>query len=85
MDNITVYVFELLEPYLKPLMKTATTQLAAQSANVIDKLDQYEVFHDPLASDPTHSMLSKDHFVSLVYASILGAVTDTAFIAEFDS
>jgi Heterokaryon incompatibility protein Het-C len=63
MENITVYVFEMLEPYLKPLMKTATTQLAAQSANVIDKLDQYEVFHDPLASDPTHSMLSKDHFV----------------------
>ena len=67
MDNITVYVFELLEPYLKPLMKTATTQLAAQSANVIDKLDQYEVFHDPLASDPTHSMLSKDHFVSVLH------------------
>jgi len=64
MDNITVYILEMVEPYLKPLMKTATTQLAAQSANVINKLDQYEVFNDPLASDPTHSMLSKDHFVS---------------------
>lgn len=65
-DNLTVYIFEMLEPYLKPLMKTATTQLAASSSEVINKLDQYEVFHDPVASDPTHSMLSKDHFVSRV-------------------
>jgi hypothetical protein len=63
MENITVFIFQMLEPYLKPLMKTATTQLATSSAAVINKLDQYEVFHDALASDPTHSILSKDHFV----------------------
>ncbi|CCA67339.1 related to Het-c heterokaryon incompatibility protein [Serendipita indica DSM 11827] len=62
MENLTVFVIQTLEPYLKPLMKTATTQLAASSAAVINKLDQYEVFHDPNASDPTHSILSKDHF-----------------------
>ena len=43
-------------------MKTATTQLMAASGEVIDKADQYEVFNDPRASDPTHSFLSKDHF-----------------------
>jgi hypothetical protein len=53
----------MLEPFLKPLMRTATQQLASSSASVIDKVDQYQVFNDPSASDPTHSMLSKDHFV----------------------
>lgn len=34
------------------------------SGEVIDSHDQYEVFNDPNAGDPTHSFLSKDHFVS---------------------
>lgn len=65
MESITVFVFTTLEPYLKPLMKTATTQLSSSAAEVINKIDQYEVFNDQHASDPTHSILSKDHFVSV--------------------
>ncbi|KAL5523319.1 hypothetical protein ACEPAF_1586 [Sanghuangporus sanghuang] len=62
MDSISVFIFTTLEPYLKPLMKTATTGLMSASGEVIDSHDQYEVFNDPGASDPTHSFLSKDHF-----------------------
>ncbi|KAF7316192.1 hypothetical protein MIND_00137400 [Mycena indigotica] len=62
MDSISVFVFTTLEPFLRPLMKTATTQLSSVSAEVIDSHDQYQVFDDPRASDPTHSFLSKDHF-----------------------
>jgi len=62
MDSISVFVFTTLEPYLKPIMKTATSGLTAASGEVIDRHDQYEVFNDPQASDPTHSFLSKDHF-----------------------
>ncbi|KAF7794906.1 hypothetical protein EIP86_006049 [Pleurotus ostreatoroseus] len=62
MDSVSVFVFTTLEPFLKPLMKTATTQLMAASGQVINSQDQYEVFNDPRASDPTHSFLSKDHF-----------------------
>ncbi|PSR70573.1 hypothetical protein PHLCEN_2v13544 [Hermanssonia centrifuga] len=62
MDSVSVFVFTTLEPFLRPLMKTATTQLMAASGEVINKQDQYEVFNDPRASDPTHSFLSKDHF-----------------------
>ncbi|EKM58089.1 uncharacterized protein PHACADRAFT_171323 [Phanerochaete carnosa HHB-10118-sp] len=61
-DSISVFVFTTLEPFLKPLMKTATSQLQVASGEVINKQDQYEVFNDPRASDPTHSFLSKDHF-----------------------
>ncbi|KAF5357198.1 hypothetical protein D9756_006590 [Leucocoprinus leucothites] len=62
MDSISVFVLTTLEPFLKPLMKTATTSLGAVSGEVINTHDQYEVFNDPRASDPTHSFLSKDHF-----------------------
>lgn len=61
-DNVSVFVFTVLEPLLKPLMKTATTGLVAASGEVIDTSDQYEVFNSPTANDPTHSYLSKDHF-----------------------
>ncbi|KAI0703749.1 heterokaryon incompatibility protein Het-C-domain-containing protein [Cytidiella melzeri] len=61
-ESISVFVFTTLEPFLKPLMKTATEQLMAASGQVINQADQYEVFNDPRASDPTHSFLSKDHF-----------------------
>ncbi|KAI9465912.1 Het-C-domain-containing protein [Lactarius psammicola] len=61
-ETISVFVFTTLEPYLKPLLSTASNQLMAASSEVINTHDQYEVFNDPQASDPTHSFLSKDHF-----------------------
>ncbi|KAJ7740023.1 heterokaryon incompatibility protein HET-C [Mycena maculata] len=61
-DSISVFVFTTLEPFLKPLLKTATTSLSSVSAEVVNNEDQYEVFNDLRASDPTHSFLSKDHF-----------------------
>lgn len=36
--------------------------LGEGSKAVIDSDDQYEVFNNPDASDPSHSILSKDHF-----------------------
>ncbi|KAJ7240833.1 heterokaryon incompatibility protein Het-C-domain-containing protein [Mycena haematopus] len=61
-ESIEVFVLTTLEPFLKPLLKTATSQLSTVAGEVIDNNDQYEVFNDPRASDPTHSFLSKDHF-----------------------
>lgn len=43
-------------------MLTATGTLQNGSAAVINNQDQYEVFNNPHADDPTHSLLSKDHF-----------------------
>ncbi|KJA23049.1 hypothetical protein HYPSUDRAFT_66529 [Hypholoma sublateritium FD-334 SS-4] len=55
-DSISVF------PFMKPILKSATSGLSTVSGEVIDNVDQYEVFNDPRASDPTHSFLSKDHF-----------------------
>jgi hypothetical protein len=62
MESISVFVFTTLEPFLKPILKSATAGLSSASGEVINTHDQYEVFDDPIASDPTHSFLSKDHF-----------------------
>ncbi|KAF5381282.1 hypothetical protein D9615_008357 [Tricholomella constricta] len=61
-DSISVFVFTTIEPFLKPILKTTTAGLSEISGQVINSHDQYEVFNDPRASDPTHSFLSKDHF-----------------------
>ncbi|PFH49561.1 hypothetical protein AMATHDRAFT_62868 [Amanita thiersii Skay4041] len=61
-ESISVFVYTTIEPILKPILKNATAGLTAASGEVIDTHDQYEVFNDPRASDPTHSFLSKDHF-----------------------
>ncbi|KAG2041178.1 Het-C-domain-containing protein [Suillus americanus] len=61
-DSISAFVFTTLEPFLKPILENATAGLSSASSEVIDNHDQYEVFNDPYASDPTHSFLSKDHF-----------------------
>ncbi|KAL4066987.1 heterokaryon incompatibility protein Het-C-domain-containing protein [Scleroderma yunnanense] len=61
-ESISVFVFTTVEPFVKPILQTATSGLQLASGEVINSHDQYEVFNDPLASDPTHSFLSKDHF-----------------------
>ena len=65
-NSISVFIITTLEPFVKPLLGTATQALGASSAAVIDSHDQEEVWNDWNASDPTHSFLSKDHFSLLL-------------------
>lgn len=48
-ESISVFVFTTIEPFLKPILQSATSGLQAASAEVVDKHDQYEVFNDPRA------------------------------------
>ncbi len=48
-SRIVVFVFTTLEPFLKPIMKQATSGLQLASGEVINNQDQYEVFNDPRA------------------------------------
>ncbi|KAG8965532.1 hypothetical protein FRC03_000442, partial [Tulasnella sp. 419] len=56
------YVFTTVEPWLTPLLKRVTGALKEGSEAIISLDDQFRVFNDPNASDPSHSLLSKDHF-----------------------
>ena len=63
-DQINIFVFSLLAPYVLPVIGQVKAELATGSSQVIasSRDKQHIVFRDDHSSDPTHSMLSKDHF-----------------------
>ncbi|BGP16034.1 hypothetical protein JCM10213v2_004028 [Rhodosporidiobolus nylandii] len=65
-NSVNAFVFETIEPMLKPIMGQATQVLGQGSAAVINNQDQFAVFNNPNDSDPTHSFLSKDHFALIL-------------------
>jgi hypothetical protein len=63
-DQINIFVFSLLAPFVLPIINQIKTELNTGSSEIIQssKNKQLIVFHDDHSTDPTHSMLSKDHF-----------------------
>ncbi|KAK4976557.1 hypothetical protein LTR66_010827 [Elasticomyces elasticus] len=67
-DQINIFVFSLLAPFVLPIIKQVKRELATGSSEIIQssKDKQLIVFHDDNSTDPTHSMLSKDHFSNVL-------------------
>ncbi|PQE28026.1 Heterokaryon incompatibility Het-C protein [Rutstroemia sp. NJR-2017a WRK4] len=67
-EQINVFVFSLLAPFVLPIISQIKTELNTGSSEVIQssKDKQLIVFHDDYSTDPTHSMLSKDHFSNIL-------------------
>ena len=67
-ETLTLFVLSLLAPYIRPIINAVSTQLKAGSGGIIDASGkhQYEPWTDAHCSDPTHSMLSKDHFSNIL-------------------
>jgi len=63
-NEINIFVFSLLAPFVVPIINQIKTELNTGSSEIIQssKDKQLIVFHDDRSTDPTHSMLSKDHF-----------------------
>ncbi|KAG4427587.1 hypothetical protein IFR05_016931 [Cadophora sp. M221] len=79
LENMTgalqIFVFSLLAPYVTPIIAQARVELKSTSEGVLKTSEkgQYEVFENDSCTDPTHSMLSKDHF-SNVLNTIAGKI-----------
>ncbi|KAJ6144662.1 hypothetical protein N7470_008557 [Penicillium chermesinum] len=58
----------LLAPFIRPLINVAAKALQSGSSGVINASGkhQYEPWTDPHCTDPTHSLLSKDHFANIL-------------------
>ena len=69
-ETLTVFIMSLLAPFVRPLINAASKSLQAGSAGVVDASGkhQYEPWTDPHCTDPTHSLLSKDHFANVLNA-----------------
>ena len=67
-NQVTIFVFSLLAPYVLPILDQVKAELETGSSEVIasSREKQHIVFNDDDSTDPTHSMLSKDHFSNLL-------------------
>ncbi|CAI7668745.1 unnamed protein product [Penicillium pancosmium] len=67
-ETLTVFIMSLLAPFVRPLINAASKSLQTGSAGVVEASGkhQYEPWTDPHCTDPTHSLLSKDHFANIL-------------------
>ncbi|CAD0081742.1 unnamed protein product [Aureobasidium vineae] len=67
-EQLNIFVFSLLAPFVLPIISQVKEELATGSSEVIQSSrdKQLIVFHDDDSSNPTHSMLSKDHFSNIL-------------------
>jgi hypothetical protein len=67
-EQVTIFVFSLLAPFVLPILTQVKTELETGSTEVIasSREKQHIVFNDDYSTDPTHSMLSKDHFSNIL-------------------
>lgn len=67
-EQINIFVFSLLAPFVLPILDQVKTELETGSSEVIASAreKQHIVFNDDNCTDPTHSMLSKDHFSNIL-------------------
>lgn len=67
-EQLNIFVFSLLAPFVLPIISQVKEELATGSSEVIQSSrdKQLIVFHDDDSNDPTHSMLSKDHFSNIL-------------------
>ncbi|KAG9239098.1 heterokaryon incompatibility protein Het-C-domain-containing protein [Amylocarpus encephaloides] len=63
-ETLTVFVLSLLAPFVRPIIDAVSKSLKEGSSTVVEASanQQFEPWNDPHCTNPTHSMLSKDHF-----------------------
>ena len=68
-EQVNIFVFSLLAPFVLPIINQIKTELNTGSSEIIQssKDKQLIVFHDDDSTNPTHSMLSKDHFSNVSF------------------
>lgn len=77
-ESLTAFVLGLLAPFVRPIINQVSKVLKDGSSGVINASanSQLEPWTDPYCTNPTHSMLSKDHFTN-VLNSCAGRVAAT--------
>ncbi|KAF2264542.1 Het-C-domain-containing protein [Lojkania enalia] len=67
-ERVTLFVLSLLAPFIMPIINAVSKQLKMGSSAVVEAAakHQFEPWTNPHCTDPTHSMLSKDHFSNVL-------------------
>jgi hypothetical protein len=63
-EELSRFVFSVIAPFVVPLINNIKGELSTGSSTIIEssEREQHNIFYDDRSTDPTHSMLSKDHF-----------------------
>lgn len=77
-ETLTAFILGLLAPFIRPIINQVSKVLKDGSSGVISASanSQFEPWDNPRSSDPTHSMLSKDHFTNILN-SCAGRIAST--------
>lgn len=69
-ETLTLFILSLLAPFVRPIINKVSESLKTGSSGVISASQdqQFGPWNDPHCTDPTHSMLSKDHFSNILNA-----------------
>ncbi|KAH8166281.1 hypothetical protein CIB48_g1964 [Xylaria polymorpha] len=67
-EQLSMWVFTIIAPFVLPIISQVKNELATGSNEIIasSQNEQHIVFNDDECTDPTHSMLSKDHFSNIL-------------------
>ncbi|KAI0106773.1 Het-C-domain-containing protein [Daldinia grandis] len=67
-DQLSMWTFSIMAPFVVPIIQQVKNELRTGSSEIIEssKNEQHVVFDDDECTDPTHSMLSKDHFSNIL-------------------
>ncbi|KAL2265194.1 hypothetical protein VTJ83DRAFT_6294 [Remersonia thermophila] len=77
-EKLTAFVLGLLAPFVRPIIQAVSKSLKEGSSGLIatSASTQFEPWTNPRCDNPTHSMLSKDHFTHILN-SCAGRVATT--------
>jgi hypothetical protein len=67
-EQLSMFVFNIIAPFILPIIQQIREELRTGSDEIIQSSlrEQHIVFEQDSCSDPTHSMLSKDHFTNIL-------------------
>ncbi|KAL2891278.1 Heterokaryon incompatibility protein Het-C [Ceratocystis lukuohia] len=67
-EQLSIWVFSIIAPTIVPIVQQLRSEMKTGSDEIISSSEaaQHIVFNDDESSNPTHSMLSKDHFSNLL-------------------
>ncbi|KXX82927.1 ATP-dependent RNA helicase DDX42 [Madurella mycetomatis] len=67
-EQLSLFVFSQIAPFVIPVIDQIKNELATGATEIIEssKNEQHIVFEDDYSTDPTHSMLAKDHFTNIL-------------------
>ena len=83
-EQLSVFVFSVIAPFMVPLIHQIRNELKTGSEEIIEssEREQHIVFNDDRSTNPTHSMLSKDHFSNVSTPRLGGFFRLSAYLVN---